>query len=507
MPAERPGEDLMHPSRLAVVIAIVAGVSCPTGATSGFADHFEDATLRLDLFQYGDSATEGLAVDRLIRQGSWAGPVAGLVDPLPYGRYVVRLTDPETGETLVVQRFDSLFGEYRTTEPAAAGVVRVFHETVLLPFPTHPVRLTVAVDPEGGAQTPLLETLLDPAAVGIAVEPPRGGAIVVEASVAGDPHDCLDIVIVGEGYTAERVELFRADLARFAALLLEQRPYADWRDRINLRGVVLPSEEAGCDEPTRGIWRSTSVGASFNALGSPRYLLTQANRDLRDIAANVPYDTLIVMVNHDRYGGGGIYNRGCTFTAHGAFAGYLLLHELGHSFGGLADEYYTSSTTYNDLHPAGVEPVQPNITAATDRAALKWRDLVHVETPLPTPWPKERFDTADLAYQQQRRELDETIAWATRAGALGIELDALADAAERHALQRVAAVDSFVASSGLAGTIGAFEGAGYASTGLYRPAVDCLMFSRGVKPLCEVCRRAVEERIRFFAGERPPAVW
>ncbi|MCU0304290.1 MAG: IgA Peptidase M64 [Thermoanaerobaculales bacterium] len=491
----------MRPSPKTAVLAIAAAAIAMAGSAADFADHFEDATLRLDLFQYGDSSTEGMAVDRLIRQGTWAGPVADLVDPLPYGRYIVRLTDPDSGQVLVVTRFDSLFGEYRTTAPAAAGIARVFHETVLLPYPSHPVRLSVAVDPGTGAETPLLETVVDPAAVGIAVEPPRAGTIVVDASIAGDPHDCLDIVIVGEGYTADLVDLFRADLARFAALLLEQRPYADWRHRINLRGVVLPSDEAGCDEPTRGLWRSTSVGASFNTLGSPRYLLTEANRDLRDIAASVPYDTLIVMVNHARYGGGGIYNRGCTFTAHGAFAGYLLLHELGHSFGGLADEYYTSSTAYENLHPPDLEPVQPNITAAPDRAALKWGDLVALETPLPTPWPKERFDTADLAYQEQRRELDETIAWATRAGALGIELDALADAAEQHAQRRVAEVDAFVEASGLAGTVGAFEGAGYLSTGLYRPAVDCLMFSRGVKPLCDVCRRAVERRIRFFADE------
>jgi hypothetical protein len=208
------------------------------------------------------------------------------------------------------------------------------------------------------------------------------------------------------------------------------------------------------------------------------------------------------MINHDRYGGGGIFNRYCSFTAHGPFAGYLMLHEFGHSFGGLADEYYTSSTAYTDFYPTGFEPVEPNISATADRASIKWADLVSPETPMPTPWDKTSYDRTDLAYQEVRRSLDEAIANAAKSGAMQVVRELLARTAAAHAADRVEAVDTFMADSGLLGIVGAFEGAGYVSQGLYRPAIDCLMFSRGEKPLCPVCRRAVAARIEFYTGPR-----
>jgi len=490
----------MNPLRSILLLLPLVVLSTSMVRAAGFDDDFEDATLRVDFYQIGDAESETIAIDRLIRQGAWAGPVETLLDAQPYGRYVARMTDPESGETLVEIGFDSLFGEYRTTAPAAEGVVRVFEESVLLPYPRRPLRLSFSRRSPSGDETPLTEIGIDPGAVSIREEAPRAGVTVVDAHLGGEPHSSLDIAIVGDGYTADQIEVFRSDLARVADLLLSQPPYAARRDDINIRGVLLPSLEDGCDQPTRGIWRSTAVGTSFNSLGSPRYLLTEANRDLRDIAANAPYDTLVIMVNQERYGGGGIYNRYCTFTAHGPFAGYLLLHEFGHSFGGLADEYYTSSTSYTEFYPEGVEPIQPNITAASDRADLKWADLVAEATPIPTPWDKSAFDADDLAYQEERREIDDAIAWAARTDAFPFEIEMLQQAAVEHALHRVAVIDAMMQASGLTNTIGAFEGAGYVSQGLYRPAVDCLMFSRGVKPLCRVCARAVDRRIDFYAA-------
>ena len=483
-----------------LIICLVLFPALPIFA-AGFDEYFEDATLRVDFYQYGDADNEHIAVDRLIKQGPWAGPVGRLLDPHPYGGYVARAVDPVSGETLFKLGFDSLFGEYRTTGPAARGEARVYHETILLPYPKRSIMLTVSRASTPDEETVLLEMEIDPRSVAIAVEPPREGASVVDAHIAGDPHSTLDIAIIGEGYTSDQIKLFRADVTRFADLMLSQEPYSSRSDSISIRGVLLPSLDEGCDEPTRGTWRSTALDAGFNALGSPRYLLTESNRDLRDVAANAPYDTLVIMVNHERYGGGGIYNRYCTFTAHGPFSPYLLLHEFGHSFGGLADEYYTSSTAYTDFYPQGTEPVSPNITASTDRASMKWGDLVAADTPIATPWDKTDFDSADLAYQIERREIDGAIAAATRTESFQFELDALDEAARSHAAARVAAVDAFMESSGSLGTVGAFEGAGYVSKGLYRPAIDCLMFSRGVKALCPVCRRAVESRIDFYTGE------
>jgi hypothetical protein len=487
--------------RITASLTTIVLVSAAVAAAGNFNASFENATLRVDFHQYGNAETEGMAVDRLIRQGAWAGPVDRLIDPIPNGIYLVRVSEPGAGRTLFEQGFDSTFGEYRTTAPARDGVVRVYHETVLLPYPRKPVRITLSSRPEGGPETALLELTVDPAAIEIAREAPAPGAVVVDGHIGGDPHRCLDIAFVGEGYGGDEIETFRTDVKRFTKLMLSEEPYASLRDRINIRGVLVPSADSGVDEPTKGVWRSTSLGASFNSFSSPRYLLTESNRSVRDVAANVPYDTLVIMVNHDRYGGGGLYNRFCTFTAHGPFAGYLLMHEFGHSFGGLADEYYTSSTAYTDFYSQDVEPVAPNITALLEPGALKWADLVTPGTELPTVWNKDEYDEADLAYQAERRKLNAEIAEAARSGASAAEIDRLQRAEDRHALTRVAAVDEFMEAGGLVGIVGAFEGAGYVSSGLYRPAVDCLMFSRGVKPLCPVCRRAVLERIRIYTGE------
>jgi hypothetical protein len=352
----------------------------------------------------------------------------------------------------------------------------------------------------------LAETTVDPASVEIATEPPTANAVIVEAHVGGPPHDVLDIVILGEGYTRNEIETFEKDLEHAAATLLGHAPYADHKDRISIRGVVSPSADSGCDEPTRGKFRSTSLGASFYSLGSERYLLTEDNRAVRNLAAAVPYDTVIIMVNHDRYGGGGIYNLFCTFTAHSEWADYLLLHEFGHSFTGLADEYYSSSTAYNDFYPRGHEPSEPNITALVDPENLKWRDLVDPDTEVPTPWEKEGYDREDGAYQRERKILNEAIAEASRSGASAEKMIELEDNEVRHAAIHSQWAEEFLRRSRWAGKVGAFEGAGYSSTGLYRPTLDCLMFSRRVQPLCSVCARAVEAMILRYAEDGPETV-
>jgi len=138
--------------------------------------------------------------------------------------------------------------------------------------------------------------------------------------------------------------------------------------------VYKPSEDSGVDEPGANIYRNTVMNCTFNSLGSDRYLLTEDNKAVRDLAAFVPYDALYIMVNHSRYGGGGIYNLYCTFTTGNQYKDFLFIHEFGHSFAGLADEYYTSSTAYNDFYPRGVEPVELNITALTDPQNVKWKN-------------------------------------------------------------------------------------------------------------------------------------
>jgi hypothetical protein len=480
----------------------LAALAIPSAAAEDFDLNFEDACLRLDFHHTGSAETEILSIDRLYRQGVWAGPRSPLIDPFDYGSYLVEARDAATGELLFSKGFDSYFGEYRTTTAAAAGTMKTYHETVLLPFPRRPLQINFTARRREGMAVALAEFTIDPAAGEISTEP-AAEAIVVDAHLGGPPSDVLDIAILGEGYTAAEIETFKADLARSATSLLGQPPFAANRDRISIRGVLAPSKESGCDEPARGVYRSTSLGASFNSLGSERYLLTEDNRALRDVAANVPYDAIVIMVNHDRYGGGGIYNLYCTFSAHSEWAAYLLLHEFGHSFAGLADEYYSSSVAYNDFYPPGFEPVQPNITALLDPEKLKWREMVAPGTELPTPWNKEAFDLADGAYQEERTGLNEAIAQAELSGATAAKIAELETQETRHAAAHATWTEQFLATGINAGVVGAFEGAGYAATGLYRPMLDCLMFSRRVQPYCTVCEGAVAEMIRRYSSPAP----
>jgi len=480
-------------------LALLAGTGAlfPAGV-AGFDQHFIDRTLRVDYFHTGHAREEIVALDRLYQQGNWAGSRTHLLDPFELGRYRASALDAATGERIFSRGFDSYFGEYRTTEAAGRGVWRTYHESVLLPYPRQKIRFVLEARQKDGTFATLFATEIDPADYGIGREPLCPGVTVIPVLAVGDSHSRVDIAILGEGYTLAEEPKFRADLERFAAVLFSQEPYTSLRDRFNLWGVLKPSAESGCDEPSRGVYRNTALGATFDSLGSERYLLTEDNRAMRDVAAHVPYDALYVMVNQARYGGGGIYNAFCTFTSDNQWQAYLFLHEFGHSFAGLADEYYTSAPAYNEFYPPGVEPREPNITALREPAALKWKALVTPGTAVPTPWEKAAYDAQDIAYQKVRQEINDKIARLMREGAPAAEVDALKEEAERLSKENAASLDAFLQQSKFVGQVGAFEGAGYSSTGLYRPMLDCIMFSKGRKPFCKVCQQAIRRVIEFY---------
>ncbi len=477
----------------------LAAAAVPAPQPPLFDRYFLDQTMRVDYYHIGNAAAETATLDRVWLQGGWAGPVKNLLDPFDLGRYGLKVYDAASGTLLYSRGFDSYFGEYRSTEAALKGEKRTYHESALIPRPKARIRFVLEARDRANVLRPFFESVIDPAAAEILKKPLTSGVEVFDLVKSGDPHRKVDVAFIAEGYTLKERAKLRADLDRFVKVFFAQEPYKSLRDRFNLSGVWKPSDESGCDEPGHGVFKSTAVGASFDALGSERYLLTEDNRDLRDIAAHVPYDALFIMVNHKRYGGGGIYNLYCTFTADNPWHEYLFLHEFGHAFAGLADEYYTSDVAYNDFYPKGLEPREPNITALLDPSALKWKALATPGVPIPTPWEKEEFDRKDSAYQQIRRELNGKIAALKRAGAPSAETAKREEESERKSREQAAWVDRTLAASRFAGKIGAFEGAGYAAKGLYRPAVDCLMFSRGAKPFCKVCEEAVRRAILFYS--------
>lgn len=472
-----------------IVVLILAGAL--SAQPVSFDDHFVDKTMRVDYYHTGDAAGETATLDRVYDQGIWAGSRTHLIDPFNLGRYLVKISDAASGTLLFSKGFDSYFGEYKTSSPALESVKRTYHESALVPLPKRKVRFMLEAKDRKNVLHPVFSCEIDPAAASVVRETPAPGVKIFELVKNGDPHAKVDVAFVAEGYTAAEEGKVKADLDRFVKVLFSREPYASRRDAFNVYGVFKPSAESGTDEPSHGSYRATAVGTSFDSLGSERYLLTEDNRSLRDIAAAVPYDTLFIMVNHKRYGGGGIYNFFCTFTVDNQWHEYLFLHEFGHSFSGLADEYYTSDVAYNEFYPLGVEPAEANITALLDPANLKWKALATPGIVIPTPWEKAAFDAMEEASQKIRKEANAKVAKLKREGAPMAEVAAAEAEVERLSKEAAVKTDAFLVSSKFAGNVGAFEGAGYASQGLFRPEIDCLMFSKGDKPLCRVCEAAV----------------
>ncbi|MDX1700376.1 MAG: M64 family metallopeptidase, partial [Melioribacteraceae bacterium] len=303
-----------------------------------FEKYFEDATMRIDYYHVGDSKEEIFTIDRIYRQGIWAGSRKNLIDKFNNGAYYYKIYDLESGNLVFSKGFDSYFKEYQTSSNAREGVKRSYHESALIPYPQKSVKLSIEKRDEKNLLSEIYSTIIDPADIMIIRETVSEKSVEVTKSLFnGDPHQKLDVAILAEGYTIEEKDKYLNDLKRFTDILIKYEPYKSLKKNFNVYGVLKPSEESGVDEPRANIFKNTSLNATFNSLGSERYLLTEDNKSIRDIAANVPYDAIYIMVNHDRYGGGGIYNWTCTFTTGNQFNEYLFVHEFGHSFAGLAD--------------------------------------------------------------------------------------------------------------------------------------------------------------------------
>jgi hypothetical protein len=279
------------------------------------------------------------------------------------------------------------------------------------------------------------------------------------------------------------MEKWHRDAKRLTETLFAAAPIKERRKDFNVWAVDTPAAESGAARPSDGIYRQSPVRAAYDAFGSERYVLTFDNKRLREIAAAAPYEFIEIVVNDRKYGGGGIFNLYATVAADNAFTPYVFVHEFGHHFAGLADEYYTSDVAYG---PAGErpEPWEPNVTA--DPFAAKWKPLLTAGIPLPTSWPKQEFEQMQADVQKRRRAI-------RAAGRPEQEMEALfREEAER---------DTHLLGSGPhAGKVGAFEGAMYEARGYYRPQQDCIMFTRDEVGFCAVCRRAIGRVIDLYAA-------
>ena len=475
---------------------LLSMASCLQQERTAFDSYFTNGSMRIDYFHTGDAKTETVEIDQIFRYNSWAGSKNNLIDQLNYGAYYYKVYDQKSGELIYSKGFDSYFKEYQVSTPAVNGEIKQFHESAIVPFPNSPIIFSLEKRDASGNMKEVFRKEIDPELAQLKATDPD--VRIYTSLDNGNSNIKADIAIIGEGYTAAEDEKFQEDLKRFTEIFFRTDPCRSNKDKFNIRGVLKPSKDSGVDEPRAGIEKETAVNATFNSMGSERYLLTEDNRSLRDIAGHVPYDALYIMVNHTRYGGGGIYNFYCVYTSDNINSDYLMVHEFGHSFFGLADEYYTSSTAYNDFYSSDYEPAEPNITALKDPKNIKWKHLLSDGVEIPTPWPKTRYDSLDLIWQAHRAELNDAIFLLQKNGASEEEVKLAKADYDNQSDQRSVEVQEYLENSGFAGKVGAFEGAGYTSTGLYRSSVNCIMFTR-TDYFCPVCQDAMNKVIDSYS--------
>jgi hypothetical protein len=207
------------------------------------------------------------------------------------------------------------------------------------------------------------------------------------------------------------------------------------------------------------------------------------------------------MVNIDRYGGGGIYNWETVFCTGSPWHAYVFLHEFGHAFAGLGDEYFSSPVAYEDYFTPGVEPLDPNITILSDTANVKWKKYLSPGIKVPTDWGKATFDSLNNRIVTLNKERDEAFKGLDAMGASAAEVERTS----KEYKDKIAGVNKklndFLNNHPLKDKVGVFEGANYTSKGFYRPTLMSLMhkfsdhMSYGI-----VNEQAIISAINYFTG-------
>lgn len=425
--------------KIVFTLAAVLMVVAVQGQNDNFDTWFHDKTLRIDYIHSGTDDTEFYALDELLKEPYWGGSKTNLIDTLKYGHYFFEVADDSTGEVIYSRGYSTLFREWQTTAEADS-VTRAFSETVVMPYPKKPVRIifysrdtmnhfreqyTIKADPDSYFIRPS-QRMSYPA---------------FEVLNNGDPSGKVDVVILPEGYTESEMGRFIEDCNKFARDLFLFEPYGKNKKHFNIYGVLAPSEESGSDVPADTVYKNTIMNSSFYTFDSERYCMTTDNKSVRDLAANAPYDQIYILLNTDKYGGGAIYNHYNMSVNSNRLAAKIIVHEFGHGFAGLGDEYYNSEVAYNDFYSPQTEPWEPNLTTLVDFHG-KWERLIPKGTPVPTPDTKAYADT-----------------------------------------------------------LGVFEGGGYVAKGVYRPASDCLMNTLTNDTFCGACSQSIQIMIDFYTGE------
>lgn len=400
--------------------------------------HFTDQQLRIDYYIYGNADSCYYALDKYVMEPKWGGTRYNMIDSLNYGDYLFEVMLHDSDVVIYSRGYCNLFGEWQTTNEAAT-VTRGFNESVIMPYPKEIVDVVFYLKDYDGNLIEKMRLVVDPDNYFIQDAQKLPHPIL---NVHGDyaPEQAVDIVILPDGYTTEEMGKFVKDCEFFRESLFSYEPYTSYKDRFNIRAVMAPSRDSGVSIPGEDIWRNTAVNCSFYTFDSERYCMSYDNQSIRNLAGMVPYDQIYILVNSSKYGGGGIYNFYCVSSTDDSFSSDVIIHEFGHGFAGLGDEYYEDETSYYGFYNLNIEPWEPNLTTLVDFES-KWKDMMKSKTPIPTPLEKKYIDE-----------------------------------------------------------IGVFEGGGYESKGVYRPKSDCLMKTFNGDTFCEVCQRAIERMILYYTG-------
>lgn len=401
-----------------------------------FEQYFRNQSMRFDFLLGGNSIEEKVYPEQIKKEPFWGGSKTNLTDPFNYGNYRFRVFDEKSDSLIFCKGFSTLFEEWQSTAEAKV-TDKTFYQTAVFPFPKNKIRLEIDSRQRDGNFKTIYKSAINPDNYFILRETP---AKFETFSILenGKPENKVDIVILAEGYTSSELEKFKNDAKKVTQYLFEEEPFKSKKSKFNVSAVLTPSLESGTDIPGENIYKNTCFNSTFYTFDVSRYLTTGDMRPILDAAANVPYDQICVLVNSERYGGGGFYNFVSVCTADNELTKEVFIHEFGHGFAGLGDEYYNSQVAYEDFYNLKVEPWEPNLTTLVNFDS-KWKNMVADTVEIPTP--------------------------------------------------RIPKFNN---------TVGVYEGGGYMNKGIYSPFIDCRMKSNNPKKFCPVCTESIRKVIQFY---------
>mgnify|MGYP000783017638 FL=1 len=402
-----------------------------------FADHFADKTLRVDYIFNSNASGQAICLDGLSALPTWAGRKHHLAELPLQGNGQIIMRNAASGKTIYTTSFSSLFQEWLETDEAR-NVTKGFENTFLLPYPLQPVEIEITLlDPRRNVRASM-KHIVHPNDV--LIEQKGNSHITPHKYLLHNdsPEKCIDVAILAEGYTLQEMQTFYEDADIACKSIFDHEPFKSMKKRFNVVAVASPSTDSGVSVPRLNEWKHTAFGSHFSTFYSDRYLTTSRVKAIHDALAGIPYEHIIILANTEEYGGGGIYNSYTLTTAHHPMFRPVVVHEFGHSFGGLADEYFYDNDVMTDTYPLDIEPWEQNISTQVDFAA-KWKDMLSENTPVPTP----------------------------------------AEVSENY-------------------PTGVYEGGGYSAKGIFRPAENCRMRTNEYPAFCPVCQRALRRIIEFY---------